>query len=72
MGAEYSGSFTYLDTSGSNLNQIEKEEQRERKIIAPVKKGDVLGRLTYFLEGKEIGHVDILATEDVEKAGFLD
>ena len=37
-----------------------------------MRKGDVLGRLTYFLDGKEIGHVDILATEDVEKAGFLD
>ena len=70
--AEYSGSFTYLDTSGANLNQIEKKEQREEQIKAPVRKGDVLGRLTYFLDGKEIGHVDILATEDVEKAGFLD
>ena len=37
-----------------------------------MKKGDVLGRLTYFLDGKEIGSVDILATEDVEKAGFPD
>lgn len=72
VGAAYSDSFTYLDTSGANLNQIEKEEQTEQPVRAPVKEGDVLGRLTYFLDGKEIGHVDILATEDVEKAGFPD
>ncbi len=70
--AEYSDSFTYLDTSGANLNQIEKEETAEQPVRAPVKKGDVLGRLTYFLDGKEIGSVDILAAEDVEKAGFQD
>ena len=72
VGAVYSDSFTYLDTSGANLNQIEKKEQTEQPVKAPVKKGDVLGRLTYFLDGKEIGSVDILAAEDVEKAGFPD
>lgn len=72
VGAAYSDSFAYLDTSGANLNQIEKEEKTEQPVRAPVKEGDVLGRLTYFLNGKEIGSVDILAAEDVEKAGFSD
>ena len=31
-----------------------------------------MGRLVYRLGGKEIGQTDVVAAEEVEKAGFLD
>jgi D-alanyl-D-alanine carboxypeptidase (penicillin-binding protein 5/6) len=39
-------------------------------VTAPVKAGDKLGRLVYYSEGKEIGSCDLVAAEEVNKAGF--
>lgn len=69
---EYSGTFSYLDTSGANLNQIEKKVEMKEDISAPLKKGDAVGRIVYTLEETELGSVDIIAAEDVDKAGFTD
>ena len=44
---EYSGTFSYLDTSGANLNQIEKKVEMKEDISAPLKKGDAVGRIVY-------------------------
>ena len=51
---------------------IEKEIQIKEGITAPVKKGDVLGKAVFMLDGEVIGETDIIATENVEKAGFFD
>ena len=64
--------FCYLDMEGRNLENIEKEIQIKEGITAPVKKGDVLGKAVFMLEGEVIGETDIIATENVEKAGFFD
>ena len=39
---------------------------------APVKKGEKAGEAVYLLNGKEIGKVDILFSETVEKSDFSD
>ena len=39
---------------------------------APIKAGDPVGEAQYFLNGKKIGSVPILAEQDVKKAGFAD
>ena len=64
--------FYYLDTKGRNLENIEKEIQIKEGITAPVKKGDVLGKAVFMLDGEVIGETDIIAAENVEKAGFFD
>lgn len=64
--------FYYLDTKGRNLENIEKQIQIKEGITAPVKKGDVLGKAVFMLEGEVIGETDIIAAENVEKAGFFD
>lgn len=38
---------------------------------APVKKGDKVGKISAVLDGKELFHSDIVATESVEKVGVL-
>ena len=69
---EYAEQFTWLDTTGANLNLIEKSMQITEPLKAPLKKGDVVGRCTYTLDGEEIGGVDIITKSDVEEAGLMD
>ncbi len=68
----YAGSFRYLDTQGQSLQEVEKEIQLPEQVEAPVKKGDVVGRVIYSLRGTELGSVEILAAEDAPEAGFGD
>lgn len=69
---EYADSFSYLDTSGANLSGITKKLKVKKSLDAPLKKGDKAGSLIYELDGKEIGKVDVIVSQNVKKAGFLD
>lgn len=68
----YKDTFRYLDTEGANFNGISKNLNMKKEVKAPVKKGDKVGELVYELDGKQIGSVDVLAGQNVEKAGFAD
>ena len=68
----YKNTFSYLDMSGGNLGQIKSRPELKEMVTAPVKKGDVVGKLIYEWDGTEIGSVDIVAGETVKKATFLD
>ncbi len=67
----YESEFRYLDTEGKALDQIEKVIQVPEHVKAPVKKGERAGKAVYTLDGKEIGSVNLLYGEDVEKAGYM-
>lgn len=69
--AEYEDDFSYLDLTGGNLSEIQSKVTYE-KVKAPVKKGDQIGALVYSWNGSEIGRIPILASESVEKAGYVD
>ena len=69
---EYEKKFTYLNTTGANLNAVTSRLQIPDKVNAPVKKGDTVGQRIYYLDEKEIGSVNLLAEETVKKAGFFD
>ena len=64
---EYEKKFTYLDTTGANLNAVTSRLQIPDKVNAPVKKGDTVGQRIYYLDEKEIGSVNLLAEETVKK-----
>ena len=72
VGCEYARTFRYLDTRGQALAEIRKEIRLPEKAEAPVKKGDVLGKAVYLLNGTEIGSVDLIAAEDALEAGITD
>ena len=55
-----------------DFSQIERKQIKEETLVAPVKQGEKAGELQYFLNGKQIGSVDILTTEEVQRAGFVD
>ncbi len=62
--------FTYIDTTGADLSAIERKVSMKKSIKAPVKKGQKAGEAKYYLNGTEIGSVDILTTEAVEKESY--
>lgn len=68
----YKGAFHYLDTKGRNLGKVEKEILYEKNLKAPVKKGSVVGKAVYTLDGEEIGQMEIVSAENIRKAGFTD
>ncbi len=71
-GIAFKEPFVYLDTQNRDISAIQKELQLPEVVEAPVKEGDVVGYAVYSLNGKEIGKTEIIYTESIEKAGFLD
>lgn len=67
---EAKGPFSYLSTDGTPVEKIEKKIEFQKEIVAPVKKGTTIGTITYSLDGENVGSVDILATETIEKSGY--
>lgn len=59
--------FSYVDTTGADLSSIERKAEIKKSVKAPVKKGDKLGTVKYYLNKNEIGSVDVLALESVRK-----
>lgn len=69
---EYAGEFSYLFMDKINTEQISKQLEFSEQIAAPVEQGTVLGKLIYSFDGKQLGSVDILAGESVQKATYTD
>lgn len=72
ISTEYAGDFSYLFMDKADKSQITKEVNVNDNVEAPVKKGDVLGTITYKYKGEIIGDVDIISSETIEKATFND
>ena len=53
------------------MSKVQFNIELPENISAPVKTGDVIGKIVFTLDGKEIGKVDICAAEDVDKISFL-
>lgn len=68
---EYGGNFSYLSTTGRDLTGIEKKWYAKTEIEAPVEKGQLIGKLVYYLDGEELGEIGIIAKEAVDRADYL-
>ncbi len=58
------GTFSYVFTEGEDMSQIDKTFVQDLN-KAPVKKGDVVGRVVYSAAGKEFAFMPVTAAEDV-------
>ena len=56
----------------SDLSKIEKKSDIPSEIGAPIKKGDVVGSVSFSIGESEIGKCDVISTEDVEKISFFE
>lgn len=68
----YAGEFKYLDLGGNDMSKVEKSFEMPEMVEAPVEKGAVAGEAVYRLNGNEIGRVQIVYEEGVERALYKD
>lgn len=59
--------FLYVDTTGADLSEIKREVVLNKKLNAPVEKGEKAGVAEYYLGDKKIGCVDIVAVRDIRE-----
>lgn len=64
--------FSYLCSKGKSPELIRKELILFEKLDAPVELNAKIGEVVYYYQNEEIGRVDILASEAVNKAGYKD
>jgi len=64
--------FQYISVEKEDFDQISKEILVYEKITAPIAIGEELGTIIYSLNGKEIGRISLIATEDIPQATYLD
>ena len=53
-----------------NSGKIKRTTFWNQNITAPIKKGDVLGRVVVKVGNEELGQIEITAAEDVKKLDF--
>lgn len=54
----------------ADISKVSAEALTEEKLAAPVKAGETVGRITYRLGETELGTVDIVSDENIDKIGF--
>ncbi|MBE7027487.1 MAG: D-alanyl-D-alanine carboxypeptidase [Ruminococcaceae bacterium] len=55
----------------SKLENIKKKITLPSEVEAPIQKGQKLGEIEYFVDSKKVGSTDIIAAEDIKKAGLI-
>lgn len=68
---EYAGTFSYLSTTGQDLTDMKKKWYAKAEVEAPVEKGQQIGKLVYYLDGQELGKIEIVAAKAVDRADYL-
>lgn len=72
VGGKFDTKFSFLCMKGTNPANITKEIKMLEFLEAPVSLTDVIGEITYYYEGKEVGKLSITAAVSIEKAGYGD
>ncbi|MFQ9115786.1 D-alanyl-D-alanine carboxypeptidase family protein [uncultured Eubacterium sp.] len=66
-----SAGFSYVDTKGQDLKKIKKNIVMRKDLTAPLKKGEVVGKISYLAGKKVIGETELVAKESVEKSDYM-
>ena len=70
VGCVINGEFKQVMTI-ENKNKVVRKTELPDSLEAPVKKGDVIGKVVYTLDDEVIYELDIILTDDVERAGWF-
>lgn len=71
VNCQYEKEFSYMFINPVNHEDISKELHINENIAAPVNEGDTIGTLDYYYNGEKIGSVNVISSENIEKADFL-
>ena len=69
MSAQYDPFSALTDKGGAS--KVKQSIELEENISAPIKAGQVIGRVEYTLDGKSLGGVNITAREDVDRIDYF-
>jgi D-alanyl-D-alanine carboxypeptidase (penicillin-binding protein 5/6) len=70
VNAEFGGFYCVMPKT--DIEKIQEQAQLDAPFYrAPIRVGDKLGKVVYTLNGKQIGSVSILSTQNIEKIGFM-
>ncbi|MBO8170622.1 MAG: D-alanyl-D-alanine carboxypeptidase [Bacillaceae bacterium] len=64
--------LSILTKKGENVDQFDKQIKIKDMVPAPVARGDVFGEIVITAEGNVLSKVDLIAENNVEKAGLWD
>ena len=64
------GSFNVFLRKGDSAN-ITQQIKINENLAAPIKKGEVIGMVNFYLNNEQIGSIDITAVENVDKKNFF-
>jgi D-alanyl-D-alanine carboxypeptidase (penicillin-binding protein 5/6) len=64
--------FTYVCGKDENIADITKNIEISKKVKAPIKKGEIVGKIVYYMGNEEIGKVNICAEENISQSGYVD
>ena len=67
----YSTKFTAV-LEKSKLGEVEKLYEIPEALTAPIKKGDVVGKIIYKSDGLQIGFSEVVADSNIEKINISD
>ena len=69
LNAEFGGFYCVMPKA--DIEKIQEQAQLNAPFFtAPIRVGDKLGKVVYSLNGKQIGSVSILSSQNIEKIGF--
>ncbi|MBQ3408716.1 MAG: hypothetical protein IJH12_05910 [Clostridia bacterium] len=76
QGVQKSTTAIYSSTKSITLqkgqeSKIVQEVKIPDNISAPVSQGEKIGEINYFLDGNQIGSVDIVSDKSIKKIGFI-
>ena len=54
-----------------NGTKIRKEIVYDSSLVAPLSKGDKVGKVVLYIEDEKIGHIDVVVERDVKKANIF-
>lgn len=64
-------SDSYVTVGRGEAKDIKRELVLDEPVIAPLKQGQVLGKVKYSLNGKPLAEYPLVALQNVEQAGFV-
>ena len=57
----------YILVEKSKLSSVEEVYEIPKNFSSPIKEGEAIGRITYFIDGNQIGFSEICSKESIEK-----
>ena len=64
--------FTYIDVDGSDFSKISRKVEIPKAVDAPIKEGEQIGKVIYYMNGNIIGEIPVVAAESMEEMKWKD